>query len=102
MDIRDYRFYQTLIEQPFVEAVWLYGSRARRDHQARADIDLAIFCPKANFEDWNRLEEIIERADTLLKIDFVRLDELPSDSNLKAAILKEGIKVYEKSYKKTI
>ena len=42
-------------------------------------------------------ENIVDNADTLLKIDLVRLDSLLDSSDLKIAILKEGIKLYEKS-----
>jgi predicted nucleotidyltransferase len=97
MDIKRYKFYHELIKHPYVETIWLFGSRARQDNQERADIDLAVLCPKASFEEWCELENIIDNADTLLKIDLVRLDSLLDSSDLKIAILKEGIKLYEKS-----
>lgn len=30
---------------PFVERVYLFGSRARGDHAPRADVDLAVVAP---------------------------------------------------------
>lgn len=71
-----YQFIQTLSNLPFVKAIYLYGSRARGDNQARSDIDLAISCPDATEQEWQQIMTIIEEADTLLKIDCVRLDKL--------------------------
>jgi predicted nucleotidyltransferase len=97
INIKDYQFYQALTRYPCIEAIWLFGSRARQDNQERADIDLAVLCPKARFEDWCQIEDTVDNADTLLKIDLVRLDALPDSSALKISILKEGIKLYEQS-----
>lgn len=69
--------------------VWFY--RARGDNQERADIDLAILCRNASFEDWLMVKNIIEDADTLLKIDCIRMDELPETSDLKIPIIQQGI-----------
>ena len=74
----------------------MFGSRAREDNQQRADIDLGILCHNASFEDWLIVRNIIEDADTLLKIDCVRMDELPETSDLKISIIQQGIKLYEK------
>lgn len=71
-----------------MEAIWLYGSRARGDHQDRSDIDLAISCPSASNEDWQEILEIVEQADTLLKIDCVRFDALKNEEKIKHNILK--------------
>lgn len=96
MDVTHYQFYKNILSQPFVEEVWLFGSRARGDHQDRADIDLAVVCPKATERDWQIVQDIIENADTLLKIDCVRLDELDDTSNFKRQITTQGIKLYGK------
>ena len=80
-NLPDYGFIHRLEELSFVDAIWLYGSRARGDNFERADIDLAVVCPKAAPEDWSRVLEIVEDADTLLNIDCVRYDQLkPGDS----------------------
>ncbi len=96
MKVQDYKFYNDLISQVVVEEIWLFGSRARNDNQDRADIDLAIVCPNATINDWLKLQEIIDNADTLLKIDCIRLDELDDSSNLKLSIIREGVKLYER------
>jgi uncharacterized protein len=74
-DITQYKFLEKIKSLPFVEEIWLFGSRARRDHQERSDIDLAILCPKATHEDWNKVLDIVEDADTLLQIDCVRFEK---------------------------
>jgi predicted nucleotidyltransferase len=93
-----YSFIRTLSELPFIEKIILYGSRSRGDHRDRSDIDLAIECPKATNTQWiMQIMKIIENADTLLKIDCVRLDELQEESQFKKEILKDGIIVYQKA-----
>jgi len=79
VNVIDYTFFQELEKLPFIEKIWLYGSRARGDAWDRSDIDIAIECPKASDADWHKVLDIIENADTLLKIDCVRLDELEKE-----------------------
>ncbi|MGD0466437.1 MAG: nucleotidyltransferase domain-containing protein [Gammaproteobacteria bacterium] len=97
MDIKNYKFYKDLINLAFIKEIWIFGSRARGDNQDRADLDLAVLCDNANFEDWLKIRSIIDNADTLLKIDCIRLDELAETSSLKIAIMQQGIKLYERS-----
>lgn len=52
IDIKKYQFYKDLTYLTFVQEIWLFGSRVHGDHQMRADIDLAIYCPQANSKDW--------------------------------------------------
>lgn len=89
-----YSFLQKIIDLPFVESIILYGSRARNDNKERSDIDLAIECPNATDTDWNTVLDIIDNADTLLKIDCIKLDTLSETNQLKKAIQKEGIILY--------
>lgn len=93
-DIAAYNFFRKLKVLPFVNRVYLYGSRARREEDARSDIDLAVECPLAGEKDWARVRDIIEHADTLLEIDCVRLDTAGKD--LKENILREGVLLYER------
>lgn len=82
---------------PFVQRIWLYGSRARGDHSPRADIDLAVECvPATGRNDWLRLAgSIDEEAPTYLFVDIVRIDEV--QSVLKDRIMEEGQLIYERS-----
>ena len=92
-----YGFLDRLAALPFVEALILYGSRARGDHRERSDIDLAVLAPRASAADWRRVLDLVEEADTLLGIDCVRLDALPADDPLRAGIAREGRTIYRRS-----
>src|SRR5205085_6505675 len=96
--IKEYQFFQKLIELPFVESIILYGSRARGEARERADIDMAIDCPLATQEDWQQVLQIIDDADTLLKIDCVNLSSLPSLSPLRASIGEDGVVLFKRKY----
>lgn len=94
--LTDYQFLQQLAALPFVEALYLFGSRARGDGRERSDIDLAVVCPNASYAQWLQVLAIIEQADTLLTIDCVRLDAEPASSPLKAAIEQDKQVLYER------
>ena len=85
-----FRFFDAIAEMQFVEAVYLFGSRARGDATDKSDIDLAIVCPSASDYDWLKIVDIIDEADTLLKIDCVHFDTLKND-RLKAEIERDKI-----------
>lgn len=89
-----YQFIHQLKQLPFVQKIYLFGSRARGDYSQTSDIDLAIACPNATHDDWRNVMDIIDDADTLLKIDCVRWDEV--DDSLKNKINEQGIIIYEK------
>lgn len=89
-----YTFIDRLKALPFVEAIYLFGSRARGTQRERSDIDLAIVCPTAGVRDWQTVLDIVEDADTLLHVDCVRLDTEPADSPLRHQIEKERITLF--------
>jgi len=95
IDITKYNFINKLKELPFVEAIYLYGSRARGDNSQKADIDLAILCPNADSFEWYNIMDIIENADTLLEIDCLRLDE-QKDKKMLENINRDKVIIYEK------
>ncbi len=39
MNLEQYQFFQTLKKFSFIEEIWIYGSRARKDYQSRSDLD---------------------------------------------------------------
>lgn len=92
----NYQFLNKLKTLPFIQEIWLFGSRARGDNRERSDIDLAIICPDATDSDWARVEDIIEDADTLLKIDYIRLEKNTINNNLYDNILKDKRVIYVK------
>ncbi len=95
MNLEDFSFFHKLKKLPFIEEIWVYGSRARGDNSDRSDIDLAMLCPSATEQDWVEVSEILENADTLLKIDCVRFDTL-LNPKLEENILKFKKIVYKK------
>ena len=96
MKLTDFPFLRQLTALPFVEALYLFGSRARGDARERSDIDLALMCPTATDDQWLQVLAIIEQADTLLCIDCVRLDAEPPASTLRAAIEQDKQVLYER------
>jgi predicted nucleotidyltransferase len=77
-----------LARLPGVARIWLFGSRARGDHQPRSDIDLAIEAPAADAVAWQAILDAVEDAPTLLRIDVMRMEEAPEA--LRAEILRTG------------
>lgn len=92
-----YQFIEQLKALPFVEAIYLYGSRARGTHRPRSDIDLAIVCPTADSRQWQQVLDIVEEADTLLEIDCLRLDAEKPDSRLRQNIERDKQVIYERN-----
>lgn len=93
-----YEFINRIAALPFVEAIYLFGSRARGTHRLRSDIDIAVYCPSASEAQWQGVLKIIDEADTLLPIDCVRLDAEPEFSPLKSAIENEKKVIYERAH----
>lgn len=79
-----------------VEAIYLFGSRAKGNAQIKSDIDLAINCPTVNSHGWHDISKIVENAQTLIKIDCIRFDELNQNSTLRAEIEKDKIVLFQK------
>lgn len=96
-EIIQYQFIDKLKSLQFIEEIWLFGSRARGDNQPRADIDIAVICPKATDDDWLKVLNIIEEADTLLKIDCVRFEKERISHELYENILKDRKVIYDKN-----
>lgn len=91
MNQLNYNFIEQIKSLPFVESVYLFGSRARGDNRPRSDIDLAVSCPKATQDEWRKVQYIIEDADTLLEIDCVRLENI--NQGLTSEIKAEGVRI---------
>ncbi|MGX6960318.1 MAG: nucleotidyltransferase family protein [Rickettsia endosymbiont of Pentastiridius leporinus] len=96
-DIKSYLFIEKLKSLPFVKEIWLFGSRARGDNKERSDIDLAIICPDITDGEWLKVVDIIENADTLLKIDYIRFEPNRISAELYQNILKNRKIIYVKN-----
>lgn len=88
--IIEYDFFKRLCGLPFVEKIYLYGSRARGDADEISDYDLAIECPEATAEEWHGIQTMLDEASFLNKIDSIRYDALEE------GLLKSQINKYKK------
>ncbi len=77
--LKPYGFLEKLAALSCVEAVYLYGSRARGEFDDWSDVDLAIDCPHASEQDWQTIQEIVSNADIMVNVHAVRFDVLPDD-----------------------
>ena len=93
--VKEYEFYYELRLLPFVQAIYLYGSRARQSNQPGADIDIAINCPRATQEDWETVQAIVKGADTALGIDCTRYDTI-KDARFKEKVDKDKKLLFER------
>lgn len=91
--LKPYRFFEALIELPFVEALYLYGSRARGDFDEWSDIDLAISCPRADEGQWRQIIDIAENADILVDVECTRLDHV-KDEIFAQEITRDMVELY--------
>ena len=81
-----------LAEQYQVEKVVLFGSRARRTHLEKSDIDLAVYGCQ-NFNDF--YFDIQEKVRTLLNFDVINMEQGVSE-DLRQEIERDGVVIYEK------
>jgi predicted nucleotidyltransferase len=73
--LTEYRFFKTLVSRPFVEAVYLFGSRARGQSRDNSDIDLGVLCHRATDAEWDELKSMVKgNQELLVKVDIARLD----------------------------
>ncbi len=76
LDVRSLDFFKQLTQLPYIEAIYLYGSRSRGDYTEMSDVDIAISCPQATDEQWQNIEQIVNSTKLLLKLDVKRLDKM--------------------------
>lgn len=80
---------------PDVAAAIVFGSRALGDADERSDLDLALSCPGVSARRWFAIAEAVEAADTLIRIDLVRLEDAPPA--LRDEIHRTGRILYERA-----
>ncbi len=82
-----------IAEKYGAEKVVLFGSRARKDHYEKSDIDLAVYGCRC-FD--QMLLDLEENLWTLLALDVVNMDCIAKDSELIQEIERDGVMLYEK------
>jgi predicted nucleotidyltransferase len=61
-----------------IECVWIYGSRARGEAQARSDVDLAVDAPQMDAYAFSILQSALEKLLLVRKVELVhwqRIDD---------------------------
>jgi len=95
---RSYRPEEAVLDRlaafPEVREAIVFGSRAVGDAEERSDLDLAISCPGITHRRWVEIADAVERAETLIPIDLVWLEEAPAA--LKEEIRRTGKVLYER------
>ena len=90
---KDRQSLKTVLAQfPEVRHAWVFGSRATGQARRASDIDLAIEAPDLPPQRWHALQEALEQAPVIYRLDIVRLDTL-DDPDLRRAILGERVEV---------
>ena len=90
-EIRIFDALRNLASSYGAERIVLFGSRARRTHGEKSDIDLAVFgC--ARFRDFSFAAD--EEINTLLSFDLVDMDGIVSPA-LAAGVEWDGVILYE-------
>ena len=84
------RITATLLRQPAVEAVILFGSRAKGTHRPGSDIDLALLGPRLTADDEAQLHGWLDDLDLPWFFDLVRYHHLTDAPELRAHIGRVG------------
>ncbi len=83
-----------LVVFPEVREAIVFGSRAIGDAEERSDLDLALSCPGITRNRWVEIADAIERAETLIPLNLVWLEEAPAA--LREKIRRTGKVLYER------
>lgn len=82
---------------PAIEQILIFGSRARGDARERSDYDIAVIAPNLTHSEWVFWKDkVTTRAPTLLAIDMILVTpDIPE--TLRKNISKEGSIIYAKN-----
>ncbi len=79
---------------PEIKLVYVYGSRAKGNHKAGSDIDLAIMEPATDLRLRSKIQSLFDESHLPMRVDLVDFQSLESDS-LKAHIARVGLPIYK-------
>lgn len=98
---KHWKILNELVLQPLKKdqvRIWIFGSRARGDHQKYSDIDLLYEFPSDSYDNQNlylkkisKIKEDIEESTFPIKVDLVDIHELAS--SYKDSIFSEKIEL---------
>jgi len=77
------------------EVIYLFGSRAKKTNDARADFDFAVSGKKPNLKTLRNIETEIDKIRGLYKVDIVFFEEV--DEGFREIILKSGVVLYARN-----
>ena len=89
-----------ILEEIKAEKIVVFGSQVRDDQRKSSDIDIALFGVKDK-KVFLLKDKLNDELDTLRDIDVVVFDTLKNEK-LKDRILKEGVVIYERGFKRQI
>lgn len=95
--LKHLKFLDAIAELPYVDAIYLFGSRARGDHRERSDIDLAIRYSDEDAYHRRVVKAIVDEiSDTFLGIDLVEYQDSKLSKEFRDRIDKEKVVLYER------
>lgn len=98
-ELNNRAFFKKLKALPYVESIWANVVEGQME-PGKYYIDLAVYCPKANEEEWLAVMAIIKEADTASKVHCLRLDALKDSSTLQEHILWRWVHIFRSDDKR--
>lgn len=85
----------TLAALPFINRIWLFGTRSTGRSSAAGTVNIAIDCPNADASEWHQVETIFKRYTSAAAFNYVRWDKLENCAPLRQKICSERALVHE-------
>lgn len=82
-----------LAAHPTVERAVIYGSRAKGTFKPSSDIDLAVYAPRLDADEFVRLRFEIQELPIVFKLDVAHVDAL-TDPGLAHEIATHGVEFF--------
>ena len=95
----DIQFMQALFaEEPTIEQAWVFGSRAKGNHQAGSDVDIALIGTELTRQTVARIHAILEEESPIpYFFDVVHWNKM-SNEKVKTEIQRTAQPLYQRSF----
>ena len=95
----DIQFMQALfVEEPTIEQAWVFGSRAKGNHQAGSDVDIALIGTELTRQTVARIHAILEEESPIpYFFDVVHWNKM-SNEKVKTEIQRTAQPLYQRSF----